>query len=145
MFAPGEGVATISTTGPTVTYMSGTSFGESICRRRRGAVSRRAPDGNAGCGKDSNRRKRDCRLGHRPGCKFAEPTSLFSVPGQRSVRMRRHELYRLAAGCGASAFQSGVDGFSTGTGDFDGALSVPQGATFSLVLEKKEGPDGRLS
>jgi subtilisin family serine protease len=137
MFAPGEGVATISTTGPTVTYMSGTSFASpyvaGVAALYLGEHPTATPDA-----------VRTAIVGN------ATAGSVID-PGANSPNLLLYSLFpvNVPSGCGgtsyigslpdagASAFQSGVDGFSTGTGDFDGALSVPQGATFSLVLEKK--------
>jgi|KBSSwiStaDraftv2_1062776.scaffolds.fasta_scaffold16539_3 subtilisin family serine protease len=138
IFAPGEGVATIwNNTTTATTYMSGTSFASPYVAGVAALYLGEHPTA-------SPADVRTAIVGN------ATADSVVN-PGANSPNLLLYSLFSVSApsGCagteyvgslasvGASAFQSGLNGFSTGTGSFDGELSVPDGATFSLVLEKK--------
>jgi subtilisin family serine protease len=138
IFAPGEGVATIWNTSTTATtYMSGTSFSSpyvaGVAALYLGEHPTSTPD-----------QVKAAIVGN------ATADSIID-PGANSPNLLLYSLFPASApsGCagtayvgslstaGASEFQSGLNGFSTGSGFFDGTLNVPAGSTFSLVLEKK--------
>jgi subtilisin family serine protease len=139
IFAPGEGIKTIwNTTTTTVTFASGTSFASPYVA------------GTVALYLESNPLASPAEVA---SALIANSTdAVVTDPGVGSPNKFLYSLFgggNPPGGCSATTFtgalggpgyfdyKSDAAGFSTGQGTFSGTLNAPDGAVFSLSLEKK--------